>query len=145
MLAGLFVECFRRCPWYLERVVVYAWCKSSPHSGWVVEAELLFPLWEWSNLRGKLLLAPGVRLTSRSVVSVAWWPPLVFGVELACLLEDPTVSVGMISWPVRVAVNLTRSVQYPIEGGWSVLSCLQRLLPVTGLWIVKFCVDRYVA
>ena len=38
-------------------------------------------------------------------------PPLVFGVELAGLLEDPTTSVGMISWFIGVAVNLARSVQ----------------------------------
>ena len=39
----------------------------------------------------------------------------MIGVELAYLLEDPTVSVGMISWPIRVTVNLTRSVQYPVR------------------------------
>ena len=50
-----------------------------------------------------------------SVVLVAWRPPpLVFGVELAGLLEDPTTSVGMISLFIGVAVNLAGSVQYPI-------------------------------
>ena len=115
ILAGLSILCFRRCPWYLECVVMYARCKSCRYMRWVAEAELLFPFREWSNLGGKLFLAPGVRLVSRSVVFVAWWPPpLVFGVELACLLEDPTVSVGMITWLIRVAVNLARSVQYPV-------------------------------
>ena len=72
-----------------------------------------------------MFLAPGVRLASRSIVFIAWWPtPLVIGVKLACLLEDPTVSVGMISWHIRVTVNLTRSVQYPVKDGWSVLVCL---------------------
>ena len=124
MFAGLPVLCFRRCPWYLERIVMYAWCESCRYSGWVAEAELLFPFREWSNFRGKLFLAPGVQLASQSVVFIAWWPPpLVIGVELACLLEDPTVSVGMISWLIRVTVNLTRSVQYPVEGGWSILVC----------------------
>ena len=98
MLVGLSVLCFRRSPWHLERVVMHTWCKSGRHSGWVAEAELLFPFREWSNFGGKLFLAPGVRLVGRSVVFISWWPPpLVFGVELACLLEDPTVSVGMIS------------------------------------------------
>ena len=32
--------------------------------------------------------------------------PLVFGVELASLLEDPTLSIGMISWFVGGAMNL---------------------------------------
>ena len=125
MLAGLSVLCFRRCPWYLECVVMYTWCKSCEYSRWVAEAELLFPFWEWSNFRGKVFLATGVRLASRSVVSIAWWPPpLVIGVEFACLLKDPIVFVGMISWPIRVTVNLTRSVQYPVKGGWSILVCL---------------------
>ena len=92
---------------------------------WVAEAELLFSFWEWSNSGGKLFLAPGVRLASCSIVLIAWWPPpLVLGVKLACLLKDPTVSVGVISWLIRVTVNLTRSVQYPVEGGWSILVCL---------------------
>ena len=37
-----------------------------------------------------------------------------FGVELAGLLEDPTASVGMISWFIGVAVNLAGSIQYPV-------------------------------
>ena len=91
MLAGLSVLCFRRCPWYLERIVMYAWCKSCQYSRWVAEAELLFPFREWSNFGRKLFLAPRVWLVSRSVVFIAWWPPpLVFGVELAGLFKDPS-------------------------------------------------------
>ena len=64
---------------------------------------------------GKLLLTPGIWLVNLSVVPIAWRPPpLVFGIELADLLEDPTVSVGMISWFIGVAVNLAGSVQYPV-------------------------------
>ena len=64
---------------------------------------------------GKLLLTPGIWLVNLYVVPIAWRPPpLVFGVELAGLLEDPTASVGMISWFIGVAVNLARSVQYPV-------------------------------
>ena len=67
------------------------------------------------HLKGKLLLAPGIWLVNLSVVPIAWWPPpLVFGVELAGLLEDPTAYVGMISWFIGVAVNLAGSVQYPV-------------------------------
>ena len=98
MLAGLSVLCFRQCPWYLECVVMYAWCKSCPYVRWVAETKLLFPFRERSNFGGKLFLAPGVRLASRSVVFIAWWPPpIVFGVKLACLLKDPIVYVGVIS------------------------------------------------
>ena len=41
-------------------------------------------------------------------------------------------------------MNLTRLVQYPIEGGWSLLVCLKWLLPLTGFRIVKSGVDRCV-
>ena len=92
-----------------------------------------------------MLLAPSVRLVRLAIVFIAWWPsPFVFGIKLACLLEDPTVSVGMISWLIRVAVNLTRSVQYPVKGGWSVLFGLKWLLPLTGFRIVKSGIDRCV-
>ena len=115
MLAGLSVLCFRRCPWYLECVVMYTWCKSCEYSRWVAGTELLFPFREWSNFRGKLLLAPGTWLVSRSVVFTAWRPPpLVFDVELAGLFKDLAVYVSMISWFIGVAVNLAGSVQYPV-------------------------------
>ena len=94
----------------------------------------------------KLFLAPGVRLASHFVVFIAWWPPpLVFGVELACLLKDPIVSVVVIGWLIRVTVNLTRSVQYPVKGGWSILAGLKWLLPLTGFLIMESGVDRCVA
>ena len=82
---------------------------------WAAEAELLFPLRDWSIFGGKFLLTPGIWLVNLSVVPIAWRPPpLVFGVELAGLLEDPTAFVGMISWFIGVAVNLAGSVQYPV-------------------------------
>ena len=56
---------------------------------------------------GKLLLTPDIWLVSPFVVAITGRPPpLVFGVELAGLLEDPTTSVGMISWFIGVAMNL---------------------------------------
>ena len=125
MLAGLSVLCFCRCPWYLECVVMCAWCEFCQYGTWVAEDELLLVLREQSNIEGELFLAPGILLASRSIVFIAWWPPpLVVSVKLACLLEDPTVSVGMMGRPIGVTVNLTRSVQYPFKGGWSILVCL---------------------
>ena len=77
------------------------------------------------ELRRETVSGPWCLAGEPAVVFIAWWPPpLVFDVELACLLEDPTVSVGMISWLIRVAVDLARSVQYPVKGGWSVFACL---------------------
>ena len=43
--------------------------------------------------------------------------PLVYRVELAGLLEDPTFSVGMISRFTRGTMNLTYLVQNFIEAG----------------------------
>ena len=100
MLVGLSVLCFRQCPWYLKCIVMYARYKFCGYMRWAAEAKLLFLLRDWSIL---------------SVVPIAWRPPpLVFGVELAGLLEDPTVYVGMISWFIGVAVNLAGSVQYAV-------------------------------
>ena len=62
---------------------------------------------------GKLLLTPGIWLVSLFVVAVTGRPlPLVFDVELAGLFEDPTTSVGVIGWLIRLAMNLAGSIQY---------------------------------
>ena len=62
---------------------------------------------------GKLLLTPGIWLVSFFVVAITGRPlPLVFGVDLASLLEDPTASVGVISWFIGFAMNLAGPVQY---------------------------------
>ena len=53
------------------------------------------------------------RVLLRRLVLVFTWCilPLVYGVELAGLLEDPTFSVGMISEFTRGAMDLTYLVQ----------------------------------
>ena len=54
---------------------------------------------------------PSVSL-ERLILIFAWCiRPLVYGVELAGLLEDPTFSVGMISGFTRGAMDLTYLVQ----------------------------------
>ena len=51
-------------------------------------------------------------LLGRLVLVFAWCIlPLVYVVELAGLLEDPTFSVGMIGWFARGAMDLTYLVQ----------------------------------
>ena len=51
-------------------------------------------------------------LLERLILVFAWCIlPLVYGVELAGLLEDPTFSVGMISRFTRGAMDLTYLVQ----------------------------------
>ena len=54
----------------------------------------------------------------RLILIFAWCIlPLVYGVELAGLLEDPTFSVGMIGWFARGAMDLTYLVQNFIQAG----------------------------
>ena len=62
---------------------------------------------------GKLLLTPGSWLVNLFVIAITGRSfPLIFGVELAGLLEDPTPSVGVISWFIGVAMNLAGPIQY---------------------------------
>ena len=62
---------------------------------------------------GKLLLTPVVRLVSLFIVAIAGRPlPLVFYILLSGLFEDPTASVGVISWFIGVATNLAGHIQY---------------------------------
>ena len=54
----------------------------------------------------------------RLILVFAWCIlPLVYGVELAGLLEDPTFSVGMIGWFARGAMDLTYLVQNLVYAG----------------------------
>ena len=62
---------------------------------------------------GKLLLNHGVRLASLFVIAVTGRPlPLVFGIKLASLFEDPTAFVGVSSWFIGGAMNLAGTIQY---------------------------------
>ena len=54
---------------------------------------------------------PSVLLESLILVFVWCILPLVYGVELAGLLEDPTFSVGMVSGFTRGAMDLKYLVQ----------------------------------
>ena len=50
------------------------------------------------------------------VVILAWYvEPLVFGVEFAGFLEDPTISVGMVCRPPGSTVDLAYFVQDFVE------------------------------
>ena len=57
-------------------------------------------------------------LLGRAILVFTWCIlPLVYGVELAGLLEDPTFSVGMISRFTRGTMDLTYLVQNFVEAG----------------------------
>ena len=86
-------------------------------------------------LVGKLLLTPGIWLVNLFVIAVTGQPlPLVFGIKLADLFEDPTTSVGVSRWFIRGAMNLAGPIQYLVEIGWSVSICLEWLFSVDRVW-----------
>ena len=70
----------------------------------ISECAFVLPLWDMSDidhvhcfdLRWKFLLSPRVRLARFILVFALRSLPLVFGGELAGLLEDPTTVVGMV-------------------------------------------------
>ena len=61
-------------------------------------------------LRGKFLLPPCVRWAGLIIV-LAWRPfPLLFGISLIGMFEDPTIFVGMIGRLVWGAMDLARPI-----------------------------------
>ena len=68
-------------------------------------------------------------LLGRLVLVFTWCIlPLMYGVELAGLLEDPTFSVGMISRFTRGTMDLTYLVQNFVEAGQFIGAFRGRLL-----------------
>ena len=68
-------------------------------------------------------------LLGRLVLVFTWCIlPLMYGVELAGLLEDPTFSVGMISRFTRGTMDLTYLVQNFVEAGQFIPGAFRRLL-----------------
>ena len=62
--------------------------------------------------------------------------PLVYGVELAGLLEDPTLSMGMISRCTRGTMDLTYLVQNFVEAGQFIPGAFRGRLLLT--WLRAF-------
>ena len=71
-------------------------------------------------------------LLGRLVLVFTWCIlPLVYGFELAGLLEDPTFSVGMISRFTRGTMDLTYLVQNFVEAGQFVSGAFRGWLLLT--------------
>ena len=71
---------------------------------------------------------PSVFLERLSLIFAWCILPLVYGVELAGLLEDPTFYVGMISRFTRGTMDLTYLVQNFVEAGQFIPGAFTRLL-----------------
>ena len=59
-------------------------------------------------------MSPRVRTPGLFVIIAVQPLVLVFGVYFAGMFEHPTVSVGVVGWLVRGAVNLARALQYTV-------------------------------
>ena len=66
---------------------------------------------------------------------------LVFGIYFAGLFQHPAVSIGVVGWLVRDAMNLTRALQYAVEAGRSLIISFERLFPLSGLRSAESGVD----
>ena len=66
---------------------------------------------------------------------------LVFGIQLAGLLEHPAFSVGVIGWLIGGAVNLTRAIEYAVQTGRARVASFERLLPLTGFRATESGID----
>ena len=66
---------------------------------------------------------------------------LVFGIQLAGLLEHPAFSVGVIGWLIGGAVNLTRAIEYAVQTGRARIASFERLLPLTGFRAAESGID----
>ena len=69
---------------------------------------------------------------------------LVFGIQLAGLLEHPAFSVGVIGWLIGGAVNLTRAIEYAVQTGRDRIASFERLLPLTGFRASESGVDCHI-
>ena len=84
------------------------------------------------HLGRKFLLSSCVRRPGLILI-VAMQPLfLVFGIQLAGLLEQPAFSVGVIGWLIGGAVNLTRAIEYAVQTGRARIASFERLFPLTG-------------
>ena len=59
-------------------------------------------------------MSPRVRTPGLLVIVIVRPLVLVFGVYFAGLFEYPAVSVGVVGWLVRGAMNLARALQYTV-------------------------------
>ena len=63
---------------------------------------------------GEFLLSPRVRTLGLFVIIAVQPLVLVFGVYLIRQFEYPAVSIGVVGWLVRGAMNLARALQYTV-------------------------------
>ena len=81
--------------------------------------------------RGELLLTPHVRTPGLHVIVAVQPLVLVFGVYFAGLFEHLAVSISVVCWLVRAAMNLAQAFKYAVQTGRSLIVSFERLFPLT--------------
>ena len=81
----------------------------------------------------KFLLSPHVQTPGLLVIVAVQPLVLILGVYFVGLFKYPAVSVGVVGWLVRGAMNLAGALQYTVQTGRSLIVSFERLLPLTGL------------
>ena len=66
---------------------------------------------------------------------------LVFGVNFAGLFKYPVVSIGVVGWLVRGAMNLARAFQYAVQTGRSLIVSFELLFSLTGFGSAESGID----
>ena len=79
--------------------------------------------------RGELLLSPHVRTPGLLVIVAVQPLVLVFRIYFAGLFKYPAVSIGVVGWLIRGAMNLARTVEYVVQAGRSFVISFVGLLP----------------
>ena len=89
-------------------------------------------------------MAPPTHVQTPGLIVIIAVQPLVlvFGVYFVGLFEYPAVSVGVVGWLVRGAMNLARALQYTVQTGRSLIVALEWLLPLTRFRSAESSIDR---
>ena len=89
----------------------------------------------------KFLLSPRVRTLGLLVIVAVQPLVLVFGVYFAGLFEHPAISVSVVCWLIRGAVNLARAIKYTVQTGRSLILYFVRIFSLTGFRATESGVD----
>ena len=84
------------------------------------------------HLGRKFLLSPSVRTPGLLVIIAVQPLVLVFGIYLVGLFEHPAISVSVVGWLIRGAMNLARAIKYAVKTGRSRIVSFARLFPLIG-------------
>ena len=93
---------------------------------------------------GGFLLSPCVRMPGLLIIVAVQPLVLVFGVYFDGMFKYPAVSVGVVGWLVRGAMNLARALQYMVQTGRARTFYFELFLPLTGLGATESGIDSCV-